>query len=118
MAHTMTHPISREMQACLDNCTECHQVCLETIQHCLEKGGAHADPEHIKLLSDCVAICQTSANFLTRQSGRHGSICAVCAQICDACAEDCEKFGEDEMMKQCAEVCRRCAQSCRQMASA
>lgn len=52
------------IQAALD----CHTTCLETISHCLAKGGDHARPDHIKLLIDCAEICQTAANFMARES--------------------------------------------------
>jgi len=104
------------MQECIRNCTECHRVCLETVAHCLQLGGPHAEAAHIRLLLDCVQICATSADFMTRRSDLHARTCAVCAEVCERCAEDCEQFGDDEQMKRCAEVCRRCAQSCRQMA--
>lgn len=106
-----------EMQACIQHCAQCHQVCLQMIQHCLTKGGAHADPRHIKLLQDCAQICQTSADFMIRGSDLHGKTCAACAEACIACAVSCEAMADDEMMKMCAEVCRSCAESCQKMAA-
>lgn len=106
---------NEEMQRCIDECKNCHDVCLETIAHCLEMGGEHAEPAHIRLLADCAEICQTSANFMIRGSDVHGFTCAACAEICDRCARECERF-DDDFMKQCAEACRRCAESCREMA--
>jgi hypothetical protein len=103
------------MQECIENCTECHRVCLETVTHCLQQGGAHAEASHIRLLLDCVQICQTSADFMSRGSELHAQTCGVCADICERCARDCERWGEDPQMKACAEVCRRCATSCHQM---
>lgn len=106
-----------KMQECLDNCTECHAICTETAQHCLEMGGKHAEAAHIRSLLDCADICQTSADFMLRGSPQHALTCGACAEVCLACAEACERMGQqDSMMKKCAEVCRRCADSCRQMA--
>lgn len=104
-----------DMQRCIDECKSCHDVCLETISHCLELGGDHAAPAHIRLLMDCAEICETSANFMIRGSEVHGFTCATCAEICERCARECDRF-DDAFMKQCAEMCRRCAESCRQMA--
>jgi hypothetical protein len=104
------------MQHCIDICQECHSVCLETVIHCLQMGGEHAEPNHIRLLLDCAEICQTSANFMLRGSDLHGLTCATCAEVCDRCAEDCERF-DDAQMKRCAETCHRCAESCREMAT-
>ena len=108
---------SSQMQECLDNCRECHSICTETAQHCLQMGGTHAEAAHVRLLLDCAQICQTSADFMLRGSSYHTRTCGICADICSACAESCEQIGaDDSMMKTCAEVCRRCAASCRQMA--
>lgn len=107
---------SSQMQACIEDCLDCHSICLETITYCLEQGGKHADPEHISLLMDCAEICQTSANFMLRDSLFHGFTCDICAEICEECAEDCAQFSGDEQMQACAEMCRRCAASCAEMA--
>jgi hypothetical protein len=111
----MAH-ISNEMRQCIQECQSCHSVCLETVTHCLQKGGAHAEASHIRLLLACVEICQTSANFMLRGSELHTQTCGACAVVCERCAEDCERLGDDEMMRRCAEACRRCAESCRKMA--
>lgn len=117
MQHTQ---MSQEMQDCISNCMTCHAVCLETITHCLQMGGEHASPNHIKLLQDCAQICITSADFMLRGSQFHGQTCAVCAAICEACARECERMadGGSDFMQRCADACRRCAESCRRMASA
>ena len=110
---------SQEMHECLQNCQECHAICTEIAQHCLELGGKHAEAAHIRLLLDCAQICQTSADFMLRSSSHHQSTCGICAEVCSACAEECERIGSDDsMMKKCAEVCRRCAESCRHMSRA
>jgi hypothetical protein len=120
MPHTATHQMtSREMQQCIDECLGCHSICLQTVQHCLDLGGRHAEREHITLLLDCAEICETSANYMLRGSRLHGRTCAVCAEVCRACEDDCLRVGgNDEMMQQCAEACRRCAESCERMAGA
>jgi Domain of Unknown Function (DUF326) len=115
--HTGAHTeISQKMRECINECQNCHDVCLETIRHCLEVGGEHAEPDHIRLLQDCAEICQTSTNFMLRASDMHTLTCGVCAEVCDCCVEDCERFGDDPVMQQCAEACRSCAQSCHEMA--
>jgi hypothetical protein len=96
--------------ACLQGLIETRNVGgLRLERLCLEVGGEHPAPDHIRLLQDCAEICQTSANFMLRVSDFHGSTCEVCA-------EDCERFTDDEMMQQCAQSCRSCAESCREMA--
>lgn len=109
--------MTTKMQECIKNCLDCYSICVETLQHCLEKGGDHANPIHIRLLQDCVDICQTSAGFMLRGSERHVLTCGVCAEICERCARDCESMADDAQMKKCAEMCRKCAASCREMAA-
>lgn len=113
----MPHQISGEMHECIQDCTDCHNVCLETVAHCLQLGGAHAEAAHIGLLLDCAQMCATSADFMLRGSELHGRACAVCAESCERCAASCERFSDDEQMRSCAELCRRCAESCRRMAA-
>ena len=95
--------------------TECHDICLQAVSHCLEKGGDHARAEHITLLLDCAEICQTAANFMLRNSELHARTCGVCAEICERCAEDCDRFGDDPTMQQCSQICRHCAEACKEM---
>ena len=112
MNHANVSPIIRD---CISACTACHEVCVETVDHCLRKGGTHAEPHHIRLLLDCAEICQACANFMLRGSDLHTGVCAVCAEVCQRCAEDCGRMSDDEEMRSCAEKCRECAQSCMSM---
>jgi hypothetical protein len=116
MHHQRAH-LNDDMRGCIENCLDCHSICLETITYCLGQGGTHAEAAHIRLLLDCAEICQTSANFMLRSSDLHGRTCDVCAEVCERCAQDCEQFGDDVTMRACADMCRRCAESCRQMVS-
>ena len=115
---SQAHHRNAEMEECIRNCVDCHHICLETVSHCLQKGGHHAEHQHIRLLLDCAQICQTSADFMLRGSDLHKYTCDVCAEVCERCAADCERMAmaSDEQMQACAEVCRRCAESCRRMA--
>ncbi|PSO54322.1 MAG: ferredoxin [Cyanobacteria bacterium QH_1_48_107] len=109
---------AQEMQPCIQNCLDCHSICLSTVTYCLQKGGQHAAPAHIRLMLDCAEICQTSANFMLKGSEFHGRTCGVCGEICERCAQDCDRMGDDAQMKACAEMCRQCASTCKQMATA
>lgn len=114
--HGGTHvSIDQRLRDCIQECHRCHDICTETTTYCLEMGGDHAEPNHIRLLLDCAEICQTSANFMLRVSNFHSQVCDVCATVCERCAEDCERFGNDQVMQRCAEVCRSCARSCHEM---
>lgn len=102
-------------QKCIKKCWECRHECQKTLfEHCLVVGGAHAQQDHVKFMVDCIEMCQLAADFMTRESELHQSICAACAEVCEACAESCEQIGNDEMLH-CADICRACAQSCREM---
>ena len=111
--------ITSDVRQCIQNCLECHAICVETKSHCLELGGEHASSDHIGVLADCAQICALSADFMLRGSRHHPHTCRECAEICQACAEDCERMaGGDQTMTECAQVCRRCAESCQKMAGA
>jgi hypothetical protein len=106
---------SPDLQECIAACRRCHDVCTQTISHCLEKGGHHAEPAHIRLMFDCVRICEVSADFMLRGSDLHHATCRACAEICEHCAEDCERMSDDDAMRECAETCRACASTCLEM---
>lgn len=67
---------------------------------------------HIKLMMDCIQICQVAADFMSRNSPLYESTCAACADICEVTAESCDKVG-GEIMNKCADICRRLADMCR-----
>lgn len=104
------------VQQCVNDCTACSNSCIETINHCLNMGGKHADPSHIALLFNCAEICRTSADFMLSGSEFSHQICSLCAQVDERCASSCEQFGDDEQMKACASLCRTSAKSCMKMA--
>jgi len=115
MHHTAEHR-SAAMNECIDNCTQCHQICIETASYCLSMGGKHAAADHIGLLQACADICTTCADTMLRGVAVSPAVCGACAEVCAACATSCEQFGDDAAMKRCAEACRRCEKSCRAMA--
>ena len=118
MSHHLTGlpHIDEQMHECIDNCSDCHDVCVATIRYCLDQGGDHASPGHIEAMLDCAATCDACRDLMLHGSELHHASCALCARACERCAESCESFGDDEVMSRCAELCRRCAASCRQMA--
>jgi hypothetical protein len=109
--------MDQDMQQCIQECLSCARICTETLNHCLQKGGKHVEAKHLRLLMDCMEICQTSANFMLRGSELHTRTCFACAEVCAACAESCEKMADDAQMKACADACRRCAEACRKMSA-
>lgn len=109
---------SADVQQCIEECKECHAICMDTVTYCLNVGGAHAQPHHIAILLDCAETCHLSEDSMLRDSAVVPTIGAACADVCDACAIECEKFTGDPQMKACADRCRSCAKACRRMVSA
>ena len=110
--------IHNQMLTCIEACTYCHAVCLHTIQHCLHKGGPHADADHIRTLTDCAEICATAADFMNRGSAMHTETCRACAAICERCAAHCQHLNDDEFMQRCIDASQKCAAMCQEMSAA
>lgn len=109
------HHLSPGMQRCIEECLRCHSMCLGmAMNHCLEQGGRHVEPQHFRLMIACAEICQASANMMLTGSDYHKATCSVCADVCEACAQSCESL---EGMEDCVSVCRSCASMCREMAA-
>lgn len=103
------------MRECVEACLKCYSVCLHAaMNHCLETGGEHTEPEHFRLMMACAEMCRTSAHFMLIGTEHHRHTCRECAEICAQCAEDCERIGD---MEACVEACRQCAERCRAMAA-
>lgn len=103
-----------EILACLQDCEYCHRVCLHmAMTHCLEQGGKHVEPTHLRLMLSCAKVCRTTADAMLSGFDMHAQLCAACSEICRACAESCEQIGED--MQECVTACIRCAESCERM---
>lgn len=115
MPRTVILERSDVVNRCIDACKDCHGVCTETIIHCLNMGGKHAETSHVRLMRDCADICEESEDFMLRGSEFMNQVCSMCADICDSCAESCEAF-DDQAMKTCAQTCRDCSSVCREMA--
>jgi len=105
----------QEREECIQLCWTCRDTCQKVFfHHCLEEGGEHVEQDHVKMMTDCIDICQIAADFMVRGSDHHQQICATCAEICEDCAKSCERIGGAKM-QECADICRRCADKCREM---
>ncbi|MBU0799871.1 MAG: four-helix bundle copper-binding protein [Alphaproteobacteria bacterium] len=103
------------MKDCTAVCWATRNVCEQTLfRHCLEKGGDHVEADHVRLMMDCIDICQLAADAMVRNSPQHAVFCSACAEICEACAESCSQI-EGEEMKKCADECLKCAEYCHDM---
>ena len=78
--HLKAEHIDDAMHECIENCSDCHDVCTETLVHCLGLGGEHAALEHVRALMDCAQACDTSRDFMLRGSELHHAYCGACAQ--------------------------------------
>lgn len=115
MVHSAGKTFSPEAARALDECTRCHQVCLTGSGHVLRKGGDLADAHHIRLLSDCVELCQTLSNFLLRGSPFGKQVAGLCAEICRQCATELAG-SDDPVIQTCAQACADCAEACEAVA--
>jgi len=101
------------MDRCIQACWTCRHECQITMfDYCLEMGGRHVEPDHIKIMTDCIEICQIAADSMVRHSPVAADICRACMATCEACATSCETLA----MQHCAEECYKCADACREMA--
>jgi hypothetical protein len=104
-----------KMMECIQACTHSHRACTEAQMSCLANGNC--DAEMMRTMMDCAQMCQTSTDFMLRNSDLSGSVCGVCAEVCARCAALCENMAKgDDSMMECAQACRYSAMTCRQMA--
>lgn len=98
-------------KTCHEGPDNCAQVCQESLDYCLKKGGKHASKEHVNILKDCIAICKLKADFTARGSKFTEPLTKLCADICNACAASCESL-DDPKLKHCVSMCQDCSESC------
>ena len=113
----MTRHVSPEMTACIEACSTCHALCVDTLHYCLVRGGNHAAAVHIGVVHVCADLCAVSVSSMRLGVDECVHICRACADVCEACADSCEMHGNDDMLTRCAAACRHCAEACRRMAA-
>lgn len=105
--------ISQEMRGCIDNCLRCYSVCTHTLMHhCMEMGGRHSAPAHVRRMQSCAEACRAAAALMLIGCEYHARYCGLCADVCEDCAEECRQIGG---MDDCVAACLTCAASCRAM---
>ncbi len=112
MQDTGDSMIQVEMQECIQDCLDCHRVCMDTAESYRQAGNDQAQMQHITMLLDCAEMCLTTAHFMQHNSPLYGYICQACAQVSTHCAGECDLKGDTDT----ANACRKCAWSCGQMA--
>src|SRR3569623_1284761 len=107
-------PYSPQLQDTLHKLSQCHDLCLSmAMTYCLERGGDHARPQHIRLMMDCETICALAHDAILRKSQFHTGILTLCADICETCGQACAALGQ---MEACVAACQACTDACRQAA--
>ena len=102
--------LSRQVHETILALQHCHLTCSSMAMiHCLEMGGKHARPQHMRLMLDCAEFCAFTADALGRKSQFHNRFAALCAEVCETCAKDCEALGD---MEDCVQACRDCVRLC------
>lgn len=51
--HLPAEHLTDELRQCVQRCSDCHDSCLATFAYCVELGGEHASPAHVRALLDC-----------------------------------------------------------------
>ena len=109
---------SNAMRDCIESCTACEHLCLETLAWCQMRGGTYADPKLLALLSLCADICASSGRAMIGGSDAHVFLCHACAQVCQRCAEACSALSPETQLRACASACANAARCCADMARA
>lgn len=108
---------ARHLRDAVEACTEARSTCLRTATYCIETGGRHLKPDHLRLLMDAAEVAGLHAGFLLRGSQYRDHTAAAAIAVLRAAAADCDGFEGDGHMLHCAEACRRAADSCEDPAS-
>src|SRR5438445_13299076 len=96
--------LSRQIRETIEALQHCHAICASmAMTHCLETGGEHARPQHLRLMLDCAGLCALTADALGRKSQFHNRLAPLCAEVCETCEQDFAALGG---MEDCVEACR------------
>ena len=119
-----THPSTDmfdlpKVRAAIDAALACASACAVCSDACLHGDDPASMVSCIDHDLRCVAICQATAEILSRP-GSHGQawrdVVRACAAVCRECAEECASH-DHEHCQICAEACRRCADACEALLS-
>jgi hypothetical protein len=101
------------VDTCIEACENCHAVCQETLNYCLDKGGELAVPSLLRAILECGDIANVAGRFVERHFDHHEQICRTAAEICKRGAKSFSAFSHlDAKLAECAEACRECAEAC------
>ena len=109
---------------CIEACIGCGQAATACADASLGERDLSELTRSIRLCIDCAAVCEVTAQVLTRQTetslGLSLAQVTSCLEACRACGAECSRHaGKHEHHRVCADACRRCEQACsRLLASA
>jgi len=103
--------ISSDEQKAAVDCTNAHNVALQTLHYCEQQGGALSGAEVLNVLQDCIEMTDMMNSAILRKSKLESDIVGLCAQACDGCVKLAENFGEDEQMKNLLQYCKIAGES-------
>jgi hypothetical protein len=107
-----SHPVT-DMKQCIEDCERCYRVCFSmAMNHCLEQGGRHVEPEHFRSMTICADLCRLTADAMLANFKLHEELCRACSRVCEECAASCRKL---DGMEECVDACEHCAKSCAAM---
>lgn len=90
---------------------KCSAFCKFCANQCLNEHNIEMLKDCIRLDNDCSDVCETTANYLIRESGFCNDLVKICEQICRQCSDECLKH-EHEHCKECAKICKECEEMC------
>jgi hypothetical protein len=97
---------------CIEECIECHRICVATLAVHLRPGAQPIPPEHAKLLLDASQASETAVDFMLRGSELAETIARAAGDVCERTASVLESAAGDGPLQACAQHCRRAAGAC------
>lgn len=102
---------SEASSSLVENCRQCHDICLAAARLSLEHGTPYTGDDHIGLLIDCAGACMEASIRLDGKTDHYVHKCKVAAELCRLCAESCEQLPAPSPLQGCAAACRSLAAS-------
>lgn len=102
------------VSACIEEVRKCHDDCSEAVTYCLRTDGQHGQADRVQSLLDCVELCQTAEDLLTRHSRLYHEVCGLTALACLEASAKCSEL-KDAKLDQCIASCRRTAEMLQKM---
>jgi hypothetical protein len=108
------------LAAAIEQTLACFQTCTACADACLGEEMVADLAACIRTDSDCAAVCLTTVQVLTRQTGHNvavtRSVLETCIAACRSCGDECARHAEmHEHCRICAEACRACENACREL---